>query len=219
MTAKQIDGCAVVHYPNVIRWAEWIRRKRIETGDSPVNKTTLSMLTRQHTREEARRALSSKEHFCVLVTLTTMKPEYSVDALIRHALSRLLARTYKPCLDLTRWRGGVDRMREWKLPTDTFPHDTYRIQHPFKFVIAMANEMSEGYLVEKTIHPYLASSIAITATPNVGRYINADALISCSVPPDDIKRVQSYYKGNFTWMPFDLPPESFAGRSSVPPVC
>ncbi|KAL7539498.1 hypothetical protein ACHAXR_009340 [Thalassiosira sp. AJA248-18] len=147
-----------------------------------------------------------------------MTPRYQADGLIRHALSRLLTKKYKPCLGLQRWIGGVDKMKEYNLTTDTGPWNTYAIQRPFKFVIAMANEMSEGYLVEKTIHPYLVGSVGISMTPDVGKYVNANSLVSCRLSRDEVDKVQRYYRGEFQWMPFNTTPEMWTNDSNIQPI-
>jgi len=218
----QFDGCAIIHHPTVIRWAEAIRQYRIEKGDSPNHETMVSMLTKRRTREEAEQILKSKKHFCVLITRTTMTPRYQADGLVRHALRRLLGKKYKECLGLQAWQGGAQLMKEMNM-TKTGPDNTYEIQDAFKFVITMANEQSEGYLVEKTIHPYLAGSVGITATPGVGKYINADALVSCSIPEADLAKVQQYYRGSldkeaFLWMPFNTTPDMWTTEKNIQPI-
>ena len=70
------------------------------------------------------------------------------------------------------WKEGKATLQQKYNFTPTGPHNTYKVQGPFKFVIAMPNEMSNGYLVEKTVHPYLAGSLAISAVPDIGKYVN-----------------------------------------------
>ena len=112
-------------------------------------------------------------------------------------------------------------MREMNM-TNTGPYNTYAVQSPFKFVITMGNEQSEGYLVEKTVHPYLAGSIGITATPGVGKYMNANSLVSCQISDVDIAKVQQYYRGNFhnpfMWMPFNTTPDNWTDESGIQPI-
>lgn len=221
LTEKQRRDCAVVHYPEILGWAETILKGRVETGDSPANETVLSMLTRRRSDEDARRVLDSKTHFCVILTLTTMQPFYAVDALIRHALARLLTEKHtRPCVRLPMWKGDSgETLKEYGLPNiRTGPHDTYKMQGPFKFVIAMPNEISEGYLVEKTVHPYLAGSLAVTAVPDVGTYVNANAMVSCRIDPAEIAAVQQYYRGDLHWMPFNTTPDDWAGDPSIVPI-
>jgi hypothetical protein len=218
----QFDGCTIIHHPTVIRWAEAIRQHRIEKGDSPHHETMVSMLTKRRTREEAEQILKSKKHFCVLITRTTMTPRYQADGLVRHALRRLLGKKYKECLGLQAWQGGNELMKKMNM-TKTGPDNTYEIQDAFKFVITMANEQSEGYLVEKTIHPYLAGSVGITATPDVGKYINADTLVSCSIPEADLAKVQQYYRGSkdkpFLWMPLNTTPDMWTTeKNNIEPI-
>lgn len=224
LTEKQRERCAVVHYPQILTWADTILKKRIETGDSPANETTLSMLTRQFNREEAHKRLKSKKAFCVILTMTTMKPQYAVDALVRHALARLLTEKYKSCDQMPMWKmdGGAKNEIFKRTGLDekikTGPWDTYRMQWPFKFIIAMPNEVSDGYLVEKVIHPYLAGSLGITIIPDVGKYVNANTLVSCKVDPEEIAKVNEYYRGNVNWMPFNTTPEMWAKDPSIKPI-
>ena len=220
LTPSQNERCNVIHIPEILAWAERILAERVKTGHSHANETVMSMLTRRRIREEARQILSSKQEFCVLITLTTFQPFYAVDALIRHALLRLLTKKYKPCLSFNGWKGGFDNDKNPNKVTleKSHPQDTYKVLHPFKFVITMPNEMSEGYLVEKTVHPYLAGSLAITAVPDVGKYINAESMISCQVPSEDISKVQAYYRGDFSWMPFDTMPDVWPNNSTIKPI-
>ena len=220
LTPSQNERCNLIHIPEVLKWGERILAARLKSGHSHANETVISMLTRRRTREEARQILSSKQEFCVLITFTTFQPFYAVDALVRHALLRLLTKKYKTCLSFNSWKGGFD---EDKNPNNvklekSDPSDTYKVLRPFKFVITMPNEMSEGYLVEKTVHPYLAGSLAVTAVPDVGKYINAESLVSCRVPPGEISKVQAYYRGDFSWMPFDTTPEMWQDNSTIKPI-
>ena len=210
-TKDQNRNCAVVHRPTILIWAEAIRRKRISDGVSPQNETVLSMLSRPRTLREAQGIMHSKSKFCVLVTMTTFQPKYAVDALVRHALCRLLTKQYKPCLALRAWKGD---MKKHNITIATTPSDTYKIQGDFKFVISMPNHFQEGYLVEKTVHPYLAASFPITASPNIGQYVNANSMVTCNVPPEELDRVQRYYKGKFNWMPFDTTPDMWDSNSN-----
>ena len=89
---------------------------------------------------------------------------------------------------------------------------------PYKFVITMTNHFQDGYLAEKTINPFLANAVTITSIPNVGQYINADGTITCNIPKDQLKKVQRYYKGNFTWMPFNTTPDTWAKDNSIQPI-
>eukprot|EP00573_Skeletonema_grethae_P004493 CAMPEP_0201696478 /NCGR_PEP_ID=MMETSP0578-20130828/8136_1 /ASSEMBLY_ACC=CAM_ASM_000663 /TAXON_ID=267565 /ORGANISM="Skeletonema grethea, Strain CCMP 1804" /LENGTH=62 /DNA_ID=CAMNT_0048182477 /DNA_START=14 /DNA_END=198 /DNA_ORIENTATION=+ len=62
----------------------------------------------------------------------------------------------------------------------------------------MPNHFQDGYIAEKTLNPYLARSVAITSIPNIGQYVNADGMISCHLPEEELRKVQMYYKGKFT---------------------
>ena len=193
------------------------------TGDSPANETVLSMLTRRRSPEEARRVLNSKTHFCLIPTLTTMKPQYSVDALVRHAMARLITERHKECVRLPMWKGGADEVMARHNLTGLRsgpqgPHNTYKMQLPFKFVIAMPNEVSDRYLVEKILHPYLADAVAITLTPDVGKYANAGVVVPCKIDPGEVARVREYYRGNCRWMPFNTTPDAWARDPGIQPI-
>lgn len=222
LTPRQEEDCVVVHYPNILRWAEAIRLRRVEERRSPPDESVLSMLTRGRSIDKAKESLQTKQQFCLLVTITTFQPFYSVDALVRHALCRLLSKQYKPCLALHSWKGGM-KQHNISIKTNG-PDDTYKLQGQHKFVITMPNELSEGYLMEKTIHPYLAGSVAITASPKVGTYVNSLGMVTCHVSPQEISRVQKYYKGDFRWMPFNTTPDMWnsdddgSGKKAVEPI-
>ena len=70
-----------------------------------------------------------------------------------------------------------------------------RTYSPYKFVIAMENDFSNGYWVEKMINPILARSIPIyggvSPEPWIARYINPSRFIYCQF--DDSK----YSAGGF----------------------
>lgn len=98
LTPTQEQRCTPIHVPTILHWADRILSTRLKAGHTHANETVLSMLTQRRSKDEARQILSNKQDFCVILTLSTFKPFYSVDALIRHALSRLLTKKYKPCL-------------------------------------------------------------------------------------------------------------------------
>ena len=76
----------------------------------------------------------------------------------------------------------------------------------------------DGYIAEKTLNPYLAHSVAVTSIPNIGQYVNADGMISCHLPEDELRKVQTYYKGNFKWMPFNTTPEMWKSEEEIMPI-
>ena len=199
ITNTQATNCNVLHVPTIIRWANAIRHAREEHDHN--NETLKDMLTHQLSYDEAKQELEEKTKFCGLITFTTWQVFYSVDALIRHALCRLLTKHYKKCDAFSDWKGSIP-----KDYPQTHPTNTYKIQKEYKFLIAMANEMSDGYLVEKTVHPYLANSIAISGTPNLGQYINGNRPIVCSIPNEALDHVAQWNRGNEGWMPFNTTP-------------
>ena len=79
----------------------------------------------------------------------------------------------------------------------------------------MTNHFQDGYLAEKTFHPYFANSVSITSIPNIGRYINANGMITCHIPKHELTKVQQYYKGNFRWMPFNTTPDMWKSDDSI----
>ena len=89
---------------------------------------------------------------------------------------------------------------------------------PYKFVIAMTNHFQDGYIAEKTLNPYFGNAVTITSIPNVGQYINADGMITCNIPNDDLTKVHQYYKGEFKWMPFNTTPDMWAKDESIQPI-
>jgi hypothetical protein len=83
----------------------------------------------------------------------------------------------------------------------------------------MANEISDGYLVEKTIHPYLANSIAISASPSLPKYLNGNRPVICSVPKKDLDYVDQYRKdGGKAWMPFNTTQDDWGKDTSIQPI-
>ncbi|KAL7552315.1 hypothetical protein ACHAWF_015536 [Thalassiosira exigua] len=93
--------------------------------------------------------------------------------------------------------------------------DTYKIQE--EFIFTMTNHFKDGYLAEKTLNPYLANSVAINAIPSIGQYVNAQGMITCHVPKEDLRKVQQYYRGNsFKWMPFSTTPDTWEDGSVRP---
>ena len=103
LTQVQNETCHMLHLPTIIFWAQGIHRKRRK--DLGTNETLKEMLTHRLTYEEAKQELKNKTAFCGLVTFTTWKPMYAIDALVRHALCRLLTMQYKPCDALAQWKG------------------------------------------------------------------------------------------------------------------
>ncbi|KAL7532686.1 hypothetical protein ACHAXR_004781 [Thalassiosira sp. AJA248-18] len=210
ITNTQDIKCNVIHVPTIIRWVNAIRIKRNQ--HESIDETLEEMLTRRLTYDDARREFLKKTKFCGLVTLTTWKEMYAVDALVRHALCRLLTKNYKNCDALAAWKGAL------KSHPKTHPSDTYIIQHDYKFIIAMANEFSDGYLVEKTVHPYLAHSIAISGTPKLGQYINADRPVVCSIPKKALEHVAQWKRRGGSWMPFNSTPDDWKMNQSIQPI-
>ena len=212
ITDIQDIKCNVLHIPTIIRWVNAIRIKR--NHRESINETLEEMLTRRLTYDDARRELLKKTKFVGLVTQSTWKTMYAVDALVRHALCRLLTKHYKNCDALASFKGA---MKLHSLPK-TSPRDTYIIQNDYKFIIAMANEFSDGYLVEKTVHPYLANSIAISGSPNLGEYINGDRPILCSIPKGALEHVAKWKRQNGSWMPFNSTPDDWETNQSIQPI-
>ena len=103
LTQVQNETCHMLHLPTIIFWAQGIHRKRRK--DLGTNETLKEMLTHRLTYEEAKQELKNKTAFCGLVTFTTWKPMYAIDALVRHALCRLLTMQYKTCDALAQWKG------------------------------------------------------------------------------------------------------------------
>ena len=104
-SVAQEEGCVVVHPPAILYVLLDILEKRIQAGLSPTNETMTSSLSRRLTHDQARQSLRSKSSFCILITMTTFQPRYSTDALVRHALCRLLTKQYKPCAAVASWKG------------------------------------------------------------------------------------------------------------------
>lgn len=83
----------------------------------------------------------------------------------------------------------------------------------------MANEFLDGYLVEKMINPYVAKSIAISATPNLGGYINDKRPVVCSVPRRDLEYVNQWKAdGGKAFMPFNTTPEQWKSDKTIQPI-
>lgn len=214
--AAQEANCTVVHYPAVLMYAQHYLAYRTEEGTAGRNETLASMLSRTLTESEARRVLESKTHFSLLLTLTTMQPKYSADALVRHALCHLLTerRPERPCHAVRTWKKqGIQNL---PVPPERLQGSTYKVQRPYKFVIAMPNRFQEGYIAEKTMHPYFANAVAVTSIPHIGRYVNAAGMITCDVPPAQLEKVQRYNVGHFLWMPFNTTPDMWEGGKVMP---
>ena len=79
---KQCRHGNFIHFPKVVDWAMQIAEYR--------NESLSTMLRRRRTRDEATAALKQKTKFAALITQTTWKEFYAVDALVRHALCRIL---------------------------------------------------------------------------------------------------------------------------------
>ena len=105
ISEQQNTGCNMIHIPTIIRWANDIHTKRRQDLVPSNNETLEEMLTHRLSYEEAKAELKNKTAFCGLVTLTTWKDMYPIDALVRHALCRLLTSQYKPCDALAAWKG------------------------------------------------------------------------------------------------------------------
>jgi hypothetical protein len=208
------EGCAVVHRPAILFFMDRFLKHRIQAGLSPENETMTSLLSRRLTHDQARQSLRSKSGFCILLTMTTFQPRYSTDALVRHALCRLLTKQYKPCVSVASWKGTQNNNVTVKKGLE----NTHEAMKDFKFAITMPNHFQDGYIAEKTLNPYLASSVAITSIPHVGKYVNADGMISCHLPEDELRKVQVYYKGNFKWMPFNTTPEMWKSEEGITPI-
>ena len=102
--AQEIN-CTVIHLPAVLNYANDFLHHRIATALSPANESLSSLLSRQLSLEEAQQSLGTKSNFCILITMTTFQVRYSTDALVRHALCRLLTTQYKPCTSISSWKG------------------------------------------------------------------------------------------------------------------
>ncbi|KAL7528058.1 hypothetical protein ACHAWF_002426 [Thalassiosira exigua] len=204
-------SCIVIHIPTIIRWAHAIQHRReYEAGIQ--NETVGSMLTHRMTYGEAKETLQNKTRFALLITLTTWKSMYSTDALVRHALCNLLSKKYKECERGRRFHGELNHQPK------TWPDNTYIVQSDYKFVVSMPNELSDGYLVEKTIHPYLAGALAISASPGLGKYVNGNRPVLCSVPREPLDFIAQYNKGGNGFMPFNSTPLDWSRDPSIRPV-
>jgi len=213
-SVAQEENCAVVHLPAILNYVQVFLHHRIQTGLSPANETVLSLLSRRLTRNQARQSLSSKSNFCILITMTTFQPRYSTDALVRHALCRLLTKQYKPCVAIASWKG----QKTHNITIAEGLENTSGAMKDFKFAITMPNHFQDGYIAEKTLNPYLASSVAITAIPKIGQYVNAEWMISCHLPEEELRKVQMYYKGDFKWMPFNTTPDMWKSEDKITPI-
>ena len=213
-TEAQEENCAVIHLPVIMAYAKSMLKYRIENGVSPPNETLISLLTHQRTLDEARQSFNFKSKFCIMITMTTFQPRYSTDALVRHALCRLLTKQYKPCVAVRSWKGENMKNISLEKPIGA----TYKSMLDFKFVITMPNHFQDGYIAEKTLHPYFANSVAITSIPNIGKYVNAQGMIACRLPEEELRKVQAYYKGSFRWMPFNTTPDMWQSNGEIKPI-
>lgn len=213
-SVAQEEDCAVVHLPAILPYMEGFLNKFIQTGLYPTNETMTSLLSRRLTHDQARQSLRSKSSFCILITMTTFQPRYSTDALVRHALCRLLTKHYKQCAAVHSWKG----INKQNITVQKGLENAHEAMRDYKFVITMPNHFQDGYIAEKTLHPYLARSVAITSIPNIGQYVNADGMIACHLPEEELRKVQMYYKGNFKWMPFNTTPEMWDSEDEIKPV-
>jgi len=213
-SVAQEEDCAVVHLPAILPYLKSILKQRIQAGLIPANETMTSLLSHRLTHDQARQSLRSKSSFCILLTLTTFQPRYSTDALVRHVLCRLLTKQYKPCVAIASWKKGPKHNITVEQGIENAPE----AMKDFKFVITMPNHFQDGYIAEKTLSPYLANSLAITSIPNIGQYVNAEGMISCQLPEEELIKVQMYYTGNFKWMPFNTTPEMWKSEDEIKPI-
>ena len=214
--AVQEANCTVVHYPAALMYAQHYLAYRMEEGTAGRNETIASILSRTLTESKARKILESKSQFSLLLTMTTMQAKYSADALVRHALCHLLTkrRPERPCHAVRSWKKqGIENL---SAPLERFQGSTYKVQKPYKFVIAMPNRFQEGYIAEKTMHPYFANAVAVTSIPRIGKYVNAAGMITCDISPAELEKVERYNVGYFMWMPFNTTPEMWESRKVMP---
>lgn len=209
LNPHQEENCNLIHVPTILSWAALINQRRNQLNH--LNETLGEMLTRRLTYKEAKEVLEKKTKFCSLITFTTWKEVYSIDAMVRHALCRLLTQKYKPCEGLREWTGDMKGIEK------TGPDTTFRVQRDYKFVIAMANEFSDGYFVEKTVNPYVANSIAISASPSLRKYMNGNRPVICNISRTRLDYVGQWARGG-AWMPFNTTPDDWKKDDSIQPI-
>lgn len=210
MTHQRMN-CNVIHVPEQVDWATMIADKRKR------NETVRDLLTKRMTREEARTVLDQKEEFAGLIVMSSWKPFYEIDSLVRHALCDLLTEQYKPCEKSFGWKGDVNRL-EQKMNVKTHSNfDTVPLYSRYKFAIAINNAMWEGYMTEKEINPYLAGSVAIVGAPDYSLMANANRVVHCTVPIDILVDAGQWArKGSF--MPFNTTPLDWENDPSIQPI-
>lgn len=107
-----------------------------------------------------------KSRFCVLIVKSVYKPYYKADALIRHAMYRLL-NEYKHC-DISNYT--------W-CPGDHLSN--YNCMKNYKFAITMENQFENGYITEKIFNGVLGNTIPIYAgAPDIDKYLNTNRFVN-----------------------------------------
>ena len=169
----QPRGCPTIHYLQVVQLS------------TEFNKTKQMMTVQPHKKQ------SSRSKFCGFITKSVfLRSHYKqADALIRHAMMRLLSE-YKKC-ERPNCRGGW-----W---------DTKECFSNYKFAITMENTSEKGYITEKLFNAVMGDSMPIYfGAPDIAKYVNTNRFVHCPIDDAILTEFRSHYKrpkfyfGNFT---------------------
>ena len=158
----------------------------------------------RRTDAQWRRILKTKTGFVGMAYSRVIKGTHRMDALVRHATCGLINRR-RPhgCHSVSKsvhpYRNHtlVERFRRTCGPMHL---DVFRCYRPYKFVIAMENESSPGYVSEKIVTAAMADAVPIYfGAPDIFEYVNRRRVIHCDVPMEKLKQLRRLKHSSYSY--------------------
>lgn len=206
--ANPVEGL-VLHFPTILDWANTMYSHQLnlipfDNSFSLKTSNTSKQVFGRHpfvSSHSLNATLQQREaqmrDFCVMVPLvTTLKPFYHLDAIVRKVVFNLLnehrlQQNRSPCLqpsDRTKnftmangtvWTPSVtvQNILRQKASSKNIPGIMYK---HFRFVIGMESQLEDGMLTEKPLAPMMAGAVPIYCGAwDTRKYLNEKRFISC----------------------------------------
>jgi len=132
---------------------------------------------------------------CMGTFMSTFKDSlYMPDALVRHAFMRMLEETAGVKCDIGgKAEGYVNHAAHFiEAPPTWNEENTTSHYAPYKFNIAMENQLDHGYMTEKIFNPMLAGSTPVYfGAPDIAKYVNPRRFIHCDISETSIVKMRT----------------------------
>ena len=177
------DNCFSVHY---LQAAKGFYRRSYNLEERNILKLESDYIKRSDIEYEE--IYNNKSEFCVMIVGKVYKRGmYQPDALVRHAMFKLLSQEYKQCHSLGGSYHIPSYLKPWPCDRSLGDIGTFKCMLAYKFVITMENTLEDGYISEKLLNGIFADSIPIYfGAPDLNKYINKDRVVYCNVSMNTI---------------------------------